>query len=186
MAACSAHAQPGNPTVRNYYIVSEVPAAQEIPSGQTAINPDSAIRLGTDSISVSGRVGWNADCKDGGKGAVMRLARARFRGDTLVITIFRPEKIYVHELEIRVWGHEFRCDYRMTTRNGLSTVDVLPTDQVLVLQKSRFNTGESISGYVNFRGTLGRNVRPDMPWDTRMDWVESDYVVRGAFRVRIE
>lgn len=186
LMACMAHGQPGNPTVRNYVIVSEVPSAQAIPQGKSVIPPDSAYFLGWDSLKVEGNLDWNAACKDGKKEAMSHLAKARFRGDTLVVSIFRNDRLYVYELEIKVWRQEFICSYRIIPRTGMSAIFVVPTDQVLVLEKLRFDRGDTVTGFVNFRGTKGRNVRPDMPWDTRKDWVESDFVLRGPFKARIQ
>ena len=180
-------AQPGSPSTRNCQRVERLESARRIEAGVTVIPPDSAIWLQPDSVELSGELPWNADCKVGKGGAAFRVAHARFHEDALLITLVRANRDYVDQVDIWVWeGEEFRCAFSRRARHGLSTIPAFTTDQVLVLEKTELASGATLRGFVNFRATQAANVRPDMPWDTRKDWVESELVVRGPFTVIIE
>lgn len=180
-------AQPGSPMTRSYTTVERLESGDKLPAGVTVVPPDSAIWLLPDSLKVGGELAWNADCAIGKSGAGFHLARARRVEDALVITLFRLNRDYVDQLDIWVWeGEEFRCKYSRRARHGMSSVPAFTTDQVLVLESGRLSEGRELRGYVNFRATQSSSVRPDMPWDTRKDWVESEVVVHGAFKVIIE
>lgn len=180
-------AQPGSPSTRMYETVDRLPAGWKIEEGTSLIPPDSAVWLLPDSLKLSGELPWNADCPIGKRGSAFHVAKARLHEDALVITLVRVQRDYIDQLDIWVWeGEEFRCGYSRRARQGLSSVPAFTTDQVLVLEKTKFASGNTLRGYINFRATQAHTVHPDMPWDTRKDWVESELVVRGPFKVIIE
>lgn len=180
-----AYGQPGKPSFHKFLVVDALASTSQITGAETAVPADSSFHVGTDSLKVAGRMVANAACKEG-NGAQMLHARGRLHGDTLVVTLFRTGRGYVYELDVKVWGDEFSTLYRISARNGLSTVNVLPTDQVLVLKQPKLARGQVVEGFVNFRGTRWEAKSPARPWEARMDWVESECVVRGPFRVTIE
>jgi hypothetical protein len=110
---------------------------------------------------------------------------SRFIQDTLIVSLFRADRYYVAELEIKLWNGEFSTTYRFGTRAGGLAYVVVPTDQVLVLEKADWQPGEQITGYINFRGTRWEQKLASRPWKSGTDWVESTYVVRGPFKIII-
>jgi hypothetical protein len=177
------YAQPGKPSVKNVVTVDKVPSAASIGTEQLVLPPDSSLSIGADFPLVSGQQAQNAACKDG-KTEWMQYGKARIAGDTIVVALYRPERAYVHVLQIKIWKNEFLTAYHILARNELSVVKILPTDQVLVLEKLDYKRGETITGYVNFRGTRWES--PDRPWESKMDWVESNHTVRGPFKIVID
>lgn len=185
LAGFVAQAQPGKPSVRQFVRIDAVATASQI--GKQAINiaPDSAFKLGSDGLLVSGQIQENAHCRDG-KTDWMRFGKARFHADTLFVSLFRTDRRYVYELETKVWRGEFTTTYRITARDGGSGFTVLATDQVLVLEKMDLERGLPVTGFINFRGTRWEQKPPARPWEAKMDWVESTYVVRGPFKITID
>ena len=180
-----AFAQPGKPSTVKYLLQENVKSAEGLPIKMVNISKDSAFWLGTDSLKIEGTVATGSACILQ-KATELPYAKARFEGETLIISLFKFDRQYVHELEIKVENNAFSTRILIHARNGLSLVKVVPTDQVLVLKKSNFNPGDIVSGYVNFRGTIPVDAQTRREWDATKDWINSEYSVRGPFRVRIE
>lgn len=178
-------AQPGKPSTVKYLMQQKVESAAGLPIKMINISSDSAFWLGTDSLRIDENVSTGSACIMQSDD-VLPYTKARFDFDALKVSIFKMDRQYVHELEITVKDRKFSTRLLIHARNGLSLVTVVPTDQVLVLEKSNFNPGDIISGYVNFRGTLPIKAHEDASWNAQKDWVDSKYTVRGPFRVRIE
>lgn len=178
-------AQPGKPSTVKYLMQPKVNSAASLPIKLINISSDSAFWLGTDSLKVENEVATGSAC-------YMQLdqalpyGKARFKEGRLIVSLFNMDRQYVHELEIEIEDHQFSTRLLIHARNGLSLVKIVPTDQVLVLEKSNFNPGDIIAGFVNFRGTLPIKAEKDDNWNAQKDWVESEYTIRGPFRVRIE
>ncbi len=186
MSLCIAlQGQPGKPSVRDFVTVDAVPSAQAIGVAELVLPTDSAFTLSSDGFNVAGEMSQNANCKDGSANW-MKFGKARFRKDTLLVTIFRLDRQYVHQLQIKIWKGQFLTTYVIKARNGMSEVSVLPTDQVLVLEKINFVQGDEVTGFVNFRGTRWEGKPGGRPWESKRDWIESTYVVRGPFKIAIE
>lgn len=183
--ASNSIAQPGNPSTVNYFMENKVAAAESLPIKMLSLASDSSFWLGTDSFAVSSVVTEGSEVTMGIT-SNLPYTKARFKNDTLLISLFQFDRQYVNELEIKVIDHHFKTRLLIHARNGLSLVKVIPTDQVLVLGKSNFNPGDIISGFVNFRGTLPLEEKKGKNWNSARDYVESKYTARGPFRVKIE
>jgi hypothetical protein len=185
LAGFLAQAQPGKPSVHHFVTIDQVPSATSIGHQSVVLAPDSSFHLGPDGLLFEGELLENAHCREGKSGWMIH-GKARFSLDTLVISLFRAERAYIHHLEIKVWRGEFMTAYQILSRQGMSQVTFLPNDQVLVLEKIGFNRGEIVTGFVNFRGSRWEEKQPAKPWEAKMDWVESSRVVRGPFKIVIE
>jgi hypothetical protein len=171
-------AQPGKPATMTVAVQAEVPAAASIQPGTGSFPVKMLRMMGLDSVQLS----QTSHCKFG-KSDTLSFATAKLMGDTLQIDLLDMIGDKPAMLKVEVVKDQFHTLLVLFEDGG--KIEIIPTDQVLVLPKLEFKAGETIEGFVNFRGTNSDAGKAASNWSVQKDWVPSTHTVRGAFKVTI-
>lgn len=180
-----AFAQPGNPFTKSYHVSRKLdyPVFDARDSLVLATNPN--LKAEINEEFPPGKYRIESSCKINGK-APLRLCRADLKRDTLTIRILDKSPTINNVLTIKIAGKEFYTLFSFSRPDSESPYHIYPTDQLLLLNKGNFRTGDEVKGYINFRGTGVLKPEDFEDWDSKEDWVPSNYVVRGPFRAVIQ
>lgn len=180
-----AYAQPGNPQSRQYSVYKKLDYPLFATHDSLSITPNPNVSEEEDFGYPPGRYPVMADCKVNNK-TVLHLSEARIKNDTLFINIVEKSPSYFYSLEIFILGDSFQTKYAFNYPESEDPYEVFPTDQLLVLNSSKFASGDEIRGFINFRGTGQVHTKGHGEWNSKEDYIPSDYVIRGPFRAVIE
>lgn len=171
-------AQPGKPATMTVAIQEKIASASQIQPGNASF-PVKLLRImGLDSVELS----QSSHCKYG-RSDTLSFATARLQGDTLQINLLDLVDGRPTLLKIEVLKDQFQTKLVLFKEDGRT--EIIPTDQVLVLPRTTFAQGESLEGFVNFRGTGAEAGKDTQNWSVQKDWVPSTHTVRGPFKVTI-
>lgn len=180
-----AYGQPGNPQTKKFSVFEKLnyPVYETDDSLTIAPNPN---------VSIEEHYGYppgaypvRAACTINNK-TPLQLCKATMQDDTLVIRIVDKSPNSYYELKVSIAGKSFNTLYSFSYPETAERYEVFPTDQLLVLNRNSFVSGEEIRGFINFRGTGHTQPENHSEWNSKDDYVPSDYVIRGPFRAVIQ
>ncbi|MEM1000749.1 MAG: hypothetical protein AAGN35_27085 [Bacteroidota bacterium] len=179
------YAQPGNPKTKTFSVFEKLDYPLYGVNDSLTIVPNPNVSEEENYGYPPGKYPILADCKVNRK-VSMQLCRAQIVGDTLFIRIADKAPSSFYELKLMVTDQSFNTVYSFAYPESDEAYLVYPTDQLLVLNRRKFAIGEEIRGFINFRGTGLLEPNAFGEWDSKEDYVPSDYVIRGPFRAVIQ
>lgn len=185
LTASLALAQPGRPATDT---LTEIPRLKH-PLFESNDSLDIIEAQGFDKLFDTGRYERTSTVTVNGE-QDLPLARAIVTGDslhdTLTVLIEDNRQDYRRQVRITITDRKFTAEYRFDYPMAQAPVIVHATDQVLLLNLTNFLPGREVHGILNFRGVAVEAGTSFADWNTQNSWVDSKFLIRGAFKARIE
>jgi hypothetical protein len=161
---------PGLSWGQKLYPISVDPSRQYNVSHQDSIVEDFGEKLPiTADLSV---VNWGEDPYNM---YAIRFADARKKGDTIYIHIQETNTLYDYDYNLKIIKDKFSANFWYQTTMDSAVRKIETVDTRLVMKAKSFKKGSFLIGYTEYKGQCVS------------DFDKNEiYIVRGAFRVRLE